>query len=55
MLEKSYLSPRTFNVHTSIWSLFKAEKIWWANQAFRIILLQRKKFRCVIIFPSGMR
>ena len=52
ILEKSYWSPHIFNVHTYIWSLFKAKKkLWGANEAFRIILLQRhKKFRCDIIF-----
>ena len=34
----------------------KLKKLWYVNEAFRIILLQRdKKFRCVIIFLSGMQ
>ena len=42
ILEKSYQSPRIFNVQIYIWSLFKAKlDLWCPDEAFRITLLQR--------------
>ena len=54
ILKKSYLSPRTFNVQTYIWFLFKAKKILCcANEAFQIILIQgHKKFAGLFFQPA---
>ena len=42
IVEKSYLIPRIFNVQIYIWYFFKAkEDLWRADEAFRIIFLQR--------------
>ena len=54
ILDKSY--PRIFNVQTNIWSLFRAKRImvrqWSLSNYFAS---KTQKFRCVIIFLSGMQ
>ena len=57
ILKKSYYSPRTFNVKISIWSLFKAKKIYGApmKPSELFCFKDTKKFRYVIIFRSGMQ
>ena len=48
---------REYSTYRLIFGFFlKVKKLLCANEAFRIILLQRhKKFRCVIIFLSSMQ
>ena len=54
---KNHIKVHKYSTYRLIFGLFlKLKKLWRANEAVRIILLQRhKKFCCVIIFLSGMR
>ena len=54
---KNHIKMREYSTYRLIFGFFlKVKKLLCANEAFRIILLQRhKKFRCVIIFLSGMQ
>ena len=51
ILENWYLSPRIFKVRTYIWSPSK-KNLWCANEAFRIILLQRQKNFAALSRPA---
>ena len=59
ILKKSYLSLQINIQCTDLYYfglLLKLKNLWCTYEAFRIILLQRhKKFRCIIIFLSGMQ
>ena len=54
---KNHIKIRKYSTCRLIFGLFlKLKKLWRANEAFRIVLLQRhKKSRCVIIFLSSMQ
>ena len=54
---KNHIKVREYSTYRLIFGLvLKLQKLWCANEAFHIILLQRhQKFRCVIIFLSGMQ
>ena len=51
MLEKSYLSPRTFNAKTSIWSLFKAKKNMVGQSSLPNYFASKKKISLRYYFP----